>query len=66
MKASFYDVKLRKSVNVEVVGKKKTETGRCMIYGKTADGRMLPKFTSEADYKGKFGAVPACKACKKK
>ena len=53
MKSSFYDVKLRKSVDVEVVGKKEyTVNGRTRyaLKGKTADGRNLTKFVSKADY----------------
>ncbi len=53
MKSSFYDVKLRKSVDVEVVGKKEyTVNGgtRFALKGKTADGRNLTKFVSKADY----------------
>lgn len=75
MKAEFYDVKDRKKVEVEVAFKKKTDKGRCMVYGKTADGRALPKFIKEAEYdttykavaeEGKAAAKPACKKCCKK
>ena len=66
MKATFYDVKVRKSVEVEIAYKKKTETGRCMIYGKTADGRMLPRFIKEAEYASTYKSVTEEKACAKK
>ncbi len=71
MKAKFYDVKTRANVEVEVAFKKKTATGRSMIYGKTADGRMLPKFIKEDEYATTYKAVAeegakACKACKGK
>ncbi len=73
MKAEFYDVKIRQKVEIEIKYKKKTPAGRCMIYGETADGRKLPKFTNEADYDVKYKSVPvegekpaAKKACCKK
>ena len=66
MKAKFYDVKTRANVEVEVAFKKKTATGRSMIYGKTADGRMLPKFIKEDEYATKYKAVAEEKACAKK
>ena len=66
MKAKFYDVKTRANVEVEVAFKKKTATGRSMIYGKTADGRMLPKFIKEDEYATKYKAVAEEKGCAKK
>jgi len=67
MKAAFYDVKKREKVEVEIAFKKKTETGRCMIYGKTSDGRMLPRFIKEDEYATTYKAVAeegkACKKC---
>ena len=66
MKAAFYDVKKREHVEVEIAFKKKTATGRCMIYGKTADGRNLPKFIKEDEYATKYKAVAEEKACAKK
>lgn len=53
MNASFYDVKARKMVNVEVTEKKEyTVNGgtRYALKGKTADGRNLTKFVSKADF----------------
>ena len=53
MKASFYDVKLRKKVDAEVVEKKVYgEKGRerYALRGKTSDGRNLTKFVSKADW----------------
>jgi hypothetical protein len=53
MKAKFYDVKLRQSVEAEVV-EKKTYTAkgqtRYAVRGKTSDGRPLTKFVSKADF----------------
>lgn len=69
MKKEFYDVKIRDKVEVEVAFKKKTETGRCMIYGVTADGRKLPCFIKEAEYDTTYKSVPVegaeKKSCKK-
>lgn len=53
MKATFYDVKLRKKVDAEV--KEKVEYGkegnkRYAIRGKTQDGRNLTKFVGKADW----------------
>lgn len=53
MKAVFYDVKLRKKVDVEVVEKVKYgEPGkeRYAFRGKTEDGRNLTKFVKKADW----------------
>jgi len=53
MKASFYDVKTRKTVNAEVTDKQEyTVNGgtRYAIKGKTQDGRNLTKFVSKKDY----------------
>ncbi len=50
MKETFYDVKLRKSVEVEVVEKVTFgEPGklRYALKGKTSDGRSLTKFVSK-------------------
>lgn len=53
MKATFYDVKLRKKVDAEV--KEKVKYGkpgneRYAIRGKTQDGRNLTKFVGKADW----------------
>jgi len=53
MKASFYDVKARKKVEVDVTGKQEYNvrgSTRYALKGKTADGRNLTKFVSKADY----------------
>jgi len=53
MQATFYDVKLRKKVSVDVVGKVtyrvKGQT-RYALKGKTADGRNLTKFVKKEDW----------------
>jgi hypothetical protein len=53
MKATFYDVKKREKVEVEVVGKTtyqvKGQT-RYALKGRTSDGRNLTKFVSKDDY----------------
>jgi hypothetical protein len=53
MKATFYDVKKRAKVEVEVVGKTtyqvKGQT-RYALKGRTSDGRNLTKFVSKEDY----------------
>ncbi len=53
MKATFYDVKLREKVEVDVT--EKVVYGdpgkeRYALKGKTSDGRNLTKFVSKADY----------------
>lgn len=53
MKATFYDVKLRKKVDADVT--EKVEYGkdgnkRYAIRGKTSDGRNLTKFVGKADW----------------
>ncbi len=53
MKATFYDVKLRKKVDAEVTekvvyGEKGKE--RYALRAKTSDGRNLTKFVSKADW----------------
>ena len=53
MKATFYDVKLRKKVDAEVT--EKVEYGkegnkRYAIRGKTDDNRNLTKFVGKADW----------------
>lgn len=53
MKATFYDVKLRKKVDAEVVekvvyGEKGKQ--RYALRGKTSDGRNLTKFVSKKDW----------------
>lgn len=75
IKAEFYDVKARVKSELTVACKAKTEAGRCMIYGKTEDDRLLPKFIKSEDYdgiyktvpvKGEEEAKPAKKTCAKK
>ncbi len=53
MRATFYDVKLRKKVDAQVTekvvyGEKGKE--RYALKGKTDDGRNLTKFVSKADF----------------
>jgi hypothetical protein len=50
VKATFYDVKKREKVEVEVVAKVKYPNGRCALRAKTSDGRNLTKFIKQADY----------------
>lgn len=53
MKATFYDVKERKSVEATVVEKVvygKAGSERYAFKGKTEDGRNLTKFVSKADW----------------
>ncbi len=53
MKAEFYDVKLRKKVEADVVDKVeygKEGNKRYAIRGKTDDGRNLTKFVGKADW----------------
>jgi len=61
MKATFYDVKARQKVDVDVVGKKEYQVRgqkRYALKGKTTDGRNLTKFVSKADYEA-AAAVPS-------
>jgi len=53
MRATFYDVKLRKKVDAQVTEKVvygKEGNNRYAIKGKTDDGRNLTKFVSKADW----------------
>jgi len=53
MKASFYDVKKKEKVEVDVTDKKTYDvkgTTRYALKGKTVDGRNLTKFVSKADF----------------
>lgn len=63
MKASFYDVKARKMVEAEVKYKVQYPNGRYGIVGEI-DGRKLPKFVKEEDYKKTYKAVPVLEAAK--
>ena len=47
IKAEFYDVKSRAKVELTVA-----------IYGKTEDGRLLPKFIKGEDFDGVYKALP--------
>ena len=58
IKAEFYDVKSRAKVELTVACKAKTEAGRSMLYGKTEDGRLLPKFIKGEDFDGVYKALP--------
>lgn len=50
MKATFYDVKLRKKVEATVTEKVKYANDRYAIRAKTSDGRNLTKFVKQADW----------------
>jgi len=53
MKATFYDVKLRKKIEADVTEKVvygKDGRQRFALRGKTEDGRNLTKFVSKADW----------------
>ena len=53
MKATFYDVKLRKKVDADVTEKVTYGQGTKIRYAfkaKTSDGRNLTKFVSKADW----------------
>ena len=67
MKAKFYDVKKRASVNADVIGKVKFANGRFALKGQTADGRGLTRFVKEADFdKADVPVVKAPAKAKKK
>ena len=59
--ASFYDVKARKMVEAEVKYKVQYPNYRYGIVGEI-DGRKLPKFVKEEDYKKTSKAVPVLEA----
>ncbi|MCC6615526.1 MAG: hypothetical protein IT320_18780 [Anaerolineae bacterium] len=69
MSVEFYDVKLRKKVKIDEKKLSKTTfegangSVRYGLRGETADGRMLTKFVSKADWDGM--AYPVVKAPKK-
>ena len=53
MKATFYDVKLRKKVEADITEKVvygKDGRQRYALRGRTSDGRNLTKFVSKADW----------------
>ena len=50
MKATFYDVKMRKKLEAEVADKVKYDNNRFAIRAKTPDGRNLTKFVKKADW----------------
>ena len=50
VKATFYDVKKREKVEVDVSAKVKYANGRCALRAKTSDGRNLTKFIKQADF----------------
>ena len=64
MKAKFWDVKARKSVEAEVTDCVKFENGRFAFKAVTKDGRNLTRFVS-ADDAAKFGKPCCKKSCKK-
>lgn len=50
MKAKFWDVKEKKSVEAEVIGAVRYENGGYAFKGKTKDGRSLTTFVSKDTY----------------
>jgi len=68
MKAEFYDVKAKKKVKADVIAKVViAANGRFAFKGKTADGRSLTRFVSQADYdKCDAPVAAAAKPCAKK
>lgn len=69
MKASFWDVKKREKVEVEVKECVKFANGRYAFKAETEDGRSLTRFVSNAEAEafngGKAPAKAAGKCCKK-
>jgi len=72
MKAKFWDVKEKKSVETEVVDAVRYKNGGYAFKGKTKDGRNLTTFVSKDTYEsyakagaGKAGGCGAKKSCKK-
>ena len=68
MKAKFWDVKTRKSIEAEVTELVTFDNGRSAFKAVTADGRSLTRFVSKADaekYTGKKTSSKKC-CCKKK
>lgn len=72
MKAKFWDVKTRKSIEAEVTELVTFDNGRSAFKAVTADGRSLTRFVSKADAEkfaaadGKAAKAPAKKCCCKK
>lgn len=66
MKAKFWDVKTRKSVEAEVTECVTFENGRSAFKAVTKDGRNLTRFVSKEDA-AKFNGKKCCtKACGRK
>ncbi len=69
MKAKFWDVKEKKSVEAEVTEAVRYPNGGYAFKGKTKDGRNLTTFVSKETYEKSGLAEKACckpkKSCKK-
>ena len=68
MKAKFWDVKEKKSVDADVVEAVRYKNGGYAFKGKTKDGRNLTTFVSKDTYeKSGLGKAACCskKTCKK-
>ncbi|MCQ2402811.1 MAG: hypothetical protein MJ202_03695 [Lentisphaeria bacterium] len=66
MKAKFWDVKTRKSIEAEVTELVTFDNGRSAFKAVTADGRSLTRFVSKADAEKYAAKAPAKKCCCKK
>ncbi|MFA6930886.1 MAG: hypothetical protein WCT05_11205 [Lentisphaeria bacterium] len=68
MKAKFWDVKEKKSVEADVVEAVRYKNGGYAFKGKTKDGRNLTTFVSKDTYEKSGLAAKACctKKCSKK
>lgn len=64
MKAKFWDVKTRKSIEAEVTECVTFDNGRSAFKAVTKDGRNLTRFVSKADAEAFNAKCPAKKACK--
>lgn len=64
MKVNFYDVKLKKKVEAEVV-EVNTTKGRSFAYGMTEDGRRLCTILSKAQAEALSSPAAKKKAAKK-
>jgi len=64
MKAKFWDVKEKKSVEADVIDAVRYPNGGYAFKGKTKDGRNLTTFVSKETYE-KSGFAKAAAPCKK-
>ncbi|NLF92453.1 MAG: hypothetical protein GX564_01090 [Oligosphaeraceae bacterium] len=65
MKAKFWDVKEKKSVEAEVIDAVRYEKGGYAFKGKTKDGRNLTTFVSKETFEALNCPKGACKKGKK-